>query len=277
MERVVVKPRFVLTSNGYRLDESPKRLGELTPTPDAELTDRTALRRRLARDGYLWLRGALDPDLVHGFRQYYLERMTPTGVWEGPGDRARMRQVLFGEIVPGPEYQEFCAQPAILEWYRWFLGGEPHLHRRKIIRHVKPGEQGIGLATQAHYDLVYLRDGTDQVLSSWIPLGDCPVQRGGLVYLEGSHHHYRARDGARSHPAASITADLPGLADELDTRWLVADYKAGDMMVHTAYTVHAALDNVDTEVRLSTDIRYQRVDLPVDERWQNDWHSEDGL
>jgi hypothetical protein len=49
------------------------------------------------------------------------------------------------------------------------------------------------------------------------------------------------------------------------------------MVVHTAYTVHAALDNVDTEMRLSTDIRYQREDLPVDQRWQNHWHTGDGL
>lgn len=161
-----MKSRFMLTSNGYRLDESPARLGELTPVPSTELGDRAALRRRLTRDGYLWLRGVLDPDLVRGFREYYFSRMAPTGVWDGPGDRARIRQVLFGEVVPGPEYQAFCAQPAVREWYRWFLDGEPHLHRRKIIRHVKPGEHGIGLATQAHYDLVYLRDGTDQVLSS---------------------------------------------------------------------------------------------------------------
>jgi len=267
------------TSNGYVLDESPKRLGELVAVPDAERGDRAALRRRLTRDGYLLLRGALDPDLVHRFRRFYLERLAPTGVWDGPGDRARLRQVLFGEIVPGPEYQAFCAQPAVREWYRWFLGGEPHLHRRKIIRHVKPGERGIGFATQAHFDLVYLRDGTDQVLSSWIPLGDCSVRRGGLVYLEGSHHHYLAREraGTARHPAASITADLPALADELDARWLVADYAAGDMVVHTAYTVHAALDNVDTEVRLSTDIRYQRLDQPADQRWQHDWHTDDGL
>jgi len=262
----------VLTSNGYVLDESPARLGELAPSGGDP-------RQQLWQDGYLWLRGILDPDVVNRFREFYVDRLAPTGVWDGAGDKAQLRRVLFDEIVPSREYHEFCTQPAIAGWYRWFLGGEPHLHRRKIIRHVKPGERGLGLATQAHYDLVYLRDGTDQVLSSWIPLGDCPVRRGGLAYLEGSHHHYLAREraGTLRHPAASITADLPALADELDARWLVADYAAGDMVVHTAYTVHAALDNVDTEMRLSTDIRYQREDLPVDQRWQNHWHTGDGL
>ena len=43
--------------------------------------------------------------------------------------------------------------------------------------------------------------------------------------------------------------------------------------------MHAALDNVDTNgrMRLSTDIRYQRLDEPIDWRWQEHWHDRDGL
>ncbi|SDU58992.1 phytanoyl-CoA dioxygenase family protein [Jiangella alkaliphila] len=269
----------MLTSNGYVLDESARRLGELQPVPDAERHDRDALWDRLRRDGYLFLRGALDPGDVHGFRAYYGRSVAPSGVWTGAEDRAEYRHILFRQVVPGPEYAAFCAQPAVRDWYAWFLGGETFLHRRKLIRHVRPGESGVGTATQAHYDLVYLREGTDRVLSSWIPLGDCPVPRGGLTYLEGCHHRVMAQEraGTLKLPATSITADLPGLADEHDARWLVADYEAGDMVVHSAYTVHAALDNVDDDYRLSTDIRYQRAADPIDWRWQQHWHDRDGL
>ncbi len=83
--------------------------------------------------------------------------------------------------------------------------------------------------------------------------------------------------GTLKRPAASITADLPGLADEYDARWLVADYEAGDVVIHTAHTIHAALDNVSSQVRLSTDIRYQLSTAPIDPRWQYDWHDRDGL
>jgi hypothetical protein len=43
--------------------------------------------------------------------------------------------------------------------------------------------------------------------------------------------------------------------------------------------VHAATDNVDPRgrIRLSTDIRYQRVADPIDWRWQEHWHDQDGL
>jgi len=283
----------MITSNGYVLDESEHRLGALEPVPAHERLDRDALWHRLRRDGYLFLKGQLSPDTVNNFRRYYFEQLAGANV-TAPGtdpvlgigspeavDRAAMREALFGSIVPGREYQELCAHPDIAEWFAWFLADDVHLHRRKIIRHTKPGEAGIGTATQAHYDLVYLREGSDRVLSMWIPLGDCPVARGGLAYLENSHHWVMAqeREGTLARPAASITADLPALAREHDSRWLVTDYEAGDVVVHSAHIVHASTDNVDpaNRLRLSTDIRYQRKNEPIDWRWQEHWNFDDGL
>lgn len=283
----------MITSNGYVLDESPQRMGRLDPVPANERQDRDTLWTRLRRDGYLYLTGHLSPDLVTDFREHYFSKLEGAGLTvpgsdprlglgaAGDVDRARVREVLFGDIVPGAQYEELTGHPEIRGWFKWFLGGTVHLHKRKIIRHIRPGEAGIGTATQAHYDVVYLREGSDRVLSMWIPLGDCPIEMGGLAYLEGSHHWAMARereDGGR-HPAASITADLPGLAEEHDARWLLADYRAGDVMIHSAYIVHGATDNVDAEsrIRLSTDIRYQLESEPIDWRWQEHWHDQDWL
>lgn len=288
-------PTGVLRSNGYRLDRSPRRLGRLLPVPAAERNDLGALRARFERDGHLFLPGFFDRETVLGFRRHYFSALAPSGLTRpgtDPGegiaaprgtlDPARLRSVLFKELVPGPQYEALCRHPRLTEFYRWFLGTQAlHLHRRKIIRHVGPGESGIGTATQAHYDLVYLREGSGNVVSSWIPLGDVPLDRGPLVYLEGSHHAVRAQEaaGTLKRPAASITADLPALAEEYDSRWLVTAFSAGDLMVHNAHIIHASLDNEDPAglFRLSTDIRYQPAGEPVDPRWQNHWHDEDGL
>lgn len=276
----------VLTSNGYVLDERPDRLGWLESVPPEETTSRRALLRRLGRDGYLFLPGFLDPRVVEAFRDYYFDTLAPAGlrpVDDGSGDPdpATLRQILFSSVVPGREYDALCQHPVIKQWFAWLLADDVHLHKRKILRHIRPGEAGIGTATQAHYDLVYLREGTDRVLSMWIPLGDCPIERGGLVYLEGSHHRIRIeeREGRLKRPAKSLTADLPALADEYDARWLRADYRAGDVVVHCSQIVHAALDNCDATqaVRLSTDIRYQRKNETIDARWQNHWADTDGL
>jgi hypothetical protein len=282
----------MITSNGYALDERPERLGRLEPVPMNLRTDKAALWDRMRRDGYLYLTQHLDPQVVRDFRAYYFDALAPTGLIAEGGaaegidsggevDRALTRSILFDDVVPGERYASLTSHPEILDWFEWFLDDDVHLHKRRILRHTRPGESGIGTATQAHYDLVYLREGTDRVLSMWIPLGDCAVERGGLAYLEGSHHRVMAQEraGTLKMPAASITADLPALADEYDARWLLADYRAGDVVVHSAHIVHASTDNVDPDgrIRLSTDIRYQRLSEPIDWRWQEHWFDGDGL
>ena len=51
------------------------------------------------------------------------------------------------------------------------------------------------------------------------------------------------------------------------------------MVVHSAHIIHAGTDNKDPDgvMRLSTDIRYQRSSEPIDWRWQEHWHDQDGL
>jgi hypothetical protein len=282
----------MLTSNGYVLDESPHRFGTLEPTPLEERDDLDALWHRLRRDGYLYLTGHLDPQTLLEFRRYYFDELRETGVVDpdadpveglagsGEIDKQAFRRVLFDRVIPGEAYERLCRLPEIEGWFRWFLGEEVYLHKRRILRHVRPGEMGIGTATQAHYDLIYFRGGSDRVLSMWIPLGDCPRERGGLTYLENSHSWVleQEREGTLPTPVASITADLPGLAEKHDERWLVADYRTGDVVVHSAHIVHASLDNVDADgvMRLSTDIRYQRESEPIDWRWAEYFSDRDG-
>lgn len=265
-----------LTSNGHVMDVSARRLGRLVRTPATERADVRALQTRLSHQGYLYLPGFLDPADVLAFRRFYF---TAVGAGIDVGDLAAVRTALYRDVVPSVEYERFCSQPALVRLMEALHGGAVHLHKRKILRHVRPGE--FSCATPAHYDLVYLREGTDRVLSIWIPLGNCPVERGGLMYLEGSDAVFRARDRRDSgRPrAAAVTADLPGLANELDARWLVADYAAGDIVVHSPYVIHASSDNVDADgvLRVSTDIRYQAAGDPIDRRWQHHWRHDDGL
>jgi len=281
-------PDISLISNGFPLSTAPNRLGRLTPTDPAR---------------YLWLKGILDRREVLDFRRRYFAAFVDAGLpliargtdsVEGifddraaPADPGLYNKVTM-EIVRWAEYEAFCLMTPIRRFYEMFLEGAPYLHKRKLIRHGKPGDRQ---STGAHYDLIYLRGGTDRICTSWIPIGDVPVERGGLVYLEGSDAWGRKKEAefaARNrdlHPEERISAynknmeggwlsnDLAAMADDLDTRWLVADYEAGDMMVHSPYMVHASTMNVDPErrIRLSTDIRYQRVRDEIDVRWNNHW------
>jgi ectoine hydroxylase-related dioxygenase (phytanoyl-CoA dioxygenase family) len=273
-----------LVSNGYTLSSAPNRLGWLTPSdPTAPIAD---LRDQLRTQGYLWLRGILPLAAVAQLRARYLR-----GYHAAQGRTGDERKFLM-EFVRTAAYEAFCLLPEIWMFYEKLLDGAVYLHKRKIVRHFSPGDPNC---TGAHYDLTYLRGGTDSVCSSWIPLNDCPVEMGGLVYLEGSDAFGRQTEAEYSRKNADLPPDerisaynknmttgwlsknLAELADKLDTRWLVADYAAGDMVIHTAYMIHAATTNQADEIRLSTDIRYQRIRDEIDVRWQNHWSLDDML
>src|SRR5207302_9804942 len=61
--------------------------------------------------------------------------------------------------------------------------------------------------TGGHYDLIYLRAGTDKLCTSWIPLGDTPVEMGGLIYLEHSDAVGRQMEAAFRVQNADLPAE----------------------------------------------------------------------
>ena len=292
-----------LTSNGVALATTPDRLGQLVAS-DSE-TPVGTLREQFQAQGYLWLKGFFDPQEILDFREHFFTAFADLGL-TAPGSNLREgryagEQVSLSalngclmEVVRSAAYESFCLQPRLWRFYDAFLGGPSYLHKRKIIRYTVPGSTR---STGAHYDLIYLRSGTERVCSSWIPLGDTPALMGGLTYLENSDALGRTleanfkklnKDLAREEQISAynenmdrswLNEDLRTLAEKADSRWLIADYEAGDMVVHSAYMIHAATDNQDPggRLRLSTDIRYQNVRDEIDARWANHWTLDDML
>lgn len=293
-----------LISNGYMLSTAPRRLGWLEPTsPDLPIE---RLREQYRAQGYLWLKDFLDHEVVLALRRRFFEPLRESGllaqgsdpvagIYSGRPLAPDVAQQISIEMATSPEYLALCTSRRIWSFYEAFLGGAIYLHKRKLVRFTTPGDP---FSTGGHYDLIYLRAGTDHICTSWIPLGDTPVEMGGLIYLEGSDALGRkmeaefSRKNAYLPPEERISAynknmasggwiskDLPALADLIDGRWLMANYEAGDMVIHSPYIIHAATENVDTRrrIRLSTDIRYQLASDAIDPRWANDYAADDHL
>lgn len=292
-----------LESNGYTLDAGARRLGALAPSDPTAAVGR--LREAYERDGYLWLKGLLPRERVLDLRRRFFEASRAAGliadgsdpvdgIFSGAEDKSRLKPLL-SSFVRGAAYQAFCLSPELWRLLEDLSGCPQYLHERRILRFTRPRDPS---ATGAHYDLTYLRAGTDRVQSFWVPLGDVPLDNGGLVYLEGSDALGRRKEAefasmnAELPPEERISAynrnmaetgwltkDLPSLAEKADARWLVADYEAGDVVLHSAYTIHAALMNKDPRgrMRLSTDIRYQCLHDRIDERWSRPWSPDDDL
>lgn len=265
------------------------------PLPDSSglLAEPEALRRRFREQGVVRLRGVLDRSAVLALRAAYLS--TLPGEMLRPGSAPV--QGLFSGVVPdglpahgvaghpahafvrGGVFRRFVDQPALSGLAESLLGVPAARLRRSVLRHFYAGS---GRASRAHTDHAYLDRGTEQVVTVWIPVGDCPLETGPLVYLENSQSVDPDRLEAlrerldRPDDRRPISHDLEWTARGLGRRWLWADFAAGDVAVHGPHIVHASLDTVSAAMRVSVDVRFVPLGEAVDDRWREDWSGDDG-
>ena len=251
------------------------------------------LCRRFVSDGFVLVRGALDREAVLDVRAAYFARFDPSFL--APGTTARDGR--FSGVVPdglpdygtkghpaydfvrGAEFDTFSRSTELRDIAQTLLGASVELLPRRILRHF---DRSTMRASRAHVDYDYIDQGSDRVVTAWVPLGDYPIECGGLIYLEGSHTLPRHRLDAlrdhtdRPHDHRPISNDLTLTAETLGGRWLWANYRAGDVVLHSPHIVHASLDVTSDVMRLSADLRFRRVDDKHDERWNGDWSADDG-
>ncbi|HET9689958.1 MAG TPA: phytanoyl-CoA dioxygenase family protein, partial [Acidimicrobiales bacterium] len=166
------------------------------------LGDPAALRDRYDADGYLRLRGVLDPRSLRRLRAAYFSQFDPGYLAPGsdPADGLfsgwRPTMAAHGTaghpahgFVRSDDFLTFCASPALEALAVVLLDGPVVQLPRRILRHF---DRSRPRASRAHTDFTYLDGGSDRLLTAWVPIGDCPLATGGLVYLEGSHRLARA-------------------------------------------------------------------------------------
>ena len=160
---------------------------------------------------------------------------------------------------------------------------------------ISPGlrAMGPGRGSCPHCDIVYMGRGErERLMTAWIPLGDVSFRLGGLMILEGSHHHhdkirhYLERDVdtycTNGRHAAGIEAgtqqwewngvlskDPHSLQKKLGGRWLTTEFEAGDLLtfhdVHDSRQPRQPIRQSNPIFRLIRVI--SRLSSPADERW----------
>ncbi|MCX5663004.1 MAG: phytanoyl-CoA dioxygenase family protein [Planctomycetota bacterium] len=243
-------------------------------TPLAEsndaLADPATLRTRLSRDGYLFFRGLAPRARVLDLRRQILEFCKEAGWldakadlmdarWSGVGPYAENEapyMQVYRRIVHLPLFNDLPRDPAYMGLMERILGGTVLNHRMHIGRVSFPNNPLQ--TTPPHQDFHYIA-GTPETYTIWTPLGETPLDLGGLAVLRGSH-----RGGYLEHvefPGQKYAAF--GLGDDRlphdDVEWRASAYHPGDCIVFHSHTVHKAMPNVTgTHLRLSMDNRYQR-------------------
>ncbi|RDW72212.1 hypothetical protein BP5796_08246 [Coleophoma crateriformis] len=297
----------------------PEAVGKLRPTHmDTPLEE---IRRRYNQDGYVWLKGLLPAEEIWEARKQYFQFLAPTGLikpntdpkegiycggdwlrWMAPG---KLRDKL-NLADPNPEYEKrvvdahsapwyiaFANHPVLKDYVKKFTGWEATtLLQRSIFRPNIPG----GDTTPVHYDQIYLRAGPPTALTAWVPLGDCALHGGGLLYLENSVSLGQELERGFTAAAQGLTEAerlsafnqnmMEGGFLETDSgkfskvwgrKWLAADYEAGDVVLHDPSIIHCSAINETDVIRLATDLRFVESGKPFDERWMKIWSPDDGL
>lgn len=272
-----------LTSNGIPLDMSSDAFGEMRASNDL-LDDLPALRERMEADGYLLLRDYLDLERVIDARRSVLEVLDEHQMIDpnhslmdaraAKGDNSRFRSAVSSHAALGklPAVRKLVHSGRMIDFYTAFLGGEVRSFDFIWMRVMGPGR-----SSAPHYDIVYMGRGTTNLYTSWTPLGDAPLSDAALMVLENSHRleavkaTYGQMDvdkkGNWKKTGGSYGRDPAAIQKELGCRWLTTDFRAGDLLVFSMYTMHCSLDNRSDRIRLSSDTRYQLASEPVDGRW----------
>ena len=282
-----------LTSNGIKLPRSPRYFAPLRESNFSIFANGSA-GNLFAEEGYLLVRAALPRDAVLRLREAYFrlfdERLLKNrdacrGEFSGYLPEGLPPHGVKGHpahtFVRTEQFLAFRQLPLFRAMAEALLGGPVEPVWRTPLRHFI---RGSNVASRAHLDRTYLDCGIDSCVTIWVPIGDCPLQAGGLLYLEKSHadraiEAMSRASGPMDRPddRRPLTHDLKWLAEATGRRWLGADCRAGDVMVHSPTIVHASTDPQTDIMRVSADIRFLRADAPSDPRWQSDWSADDGL
>ncbi|MDA0322273.1 MAG: phytanoyl-CoA dioxygenase family protein [Verrucomicrobia bacterium] len=236
------------------------------------LDDPSALRKRLRKYGYLFIRDLLPREDVLNVRREVLEICRDMG-WLREGEDLMDGLTDHAPIGEGAdEWKPMYKRLQSLEGFHKLklhenvrrlmedLFEEPVVPLPMTISRVAfPRDNENG--TQPHQDWVYVR-GSMSILSCWGALGDVPIKVGGLKLLSESHKAGLLTTMPAPGPGGNIVAVDP------DLEWHQSDFRAGDLLIFLPLTVHAAAENhTPDRLRISIDFRYAGESHTISQTW----------
>lgn len=229
------------------------------------------LCHRAKHDGYLFFRNLVDKEAILEVRRHFAEILKKHG-WLDEGTelmdaittkspkREGMEEYwpVLDDFQRLESFHSLAHAPKILAVLEKILGEPALVHPRNIGRIIFPNNTLY--TTPPHQDYVHIQ-GTPEVWTAWIPLGDCPRQLGGLAVLSGSHKH-GILPVKRMLGAGGVGVDTESIGRE----WVYGELCLGDVILFHSHTVHKGVENNSpNRIRLSVDYRYQGISQPITE------------
>ncbi|MBN4073941.1 phytanoyl-CoA dioxygenase family protein [bacterium AH-315-E10] len=164
-------------------------------------------------------------------------------------------QTYYNTVLKCQSFHQLALHPNIMSMLKTLFGETVLAHSRNILRTIMPGD--CKFTTPPHQDYLHIQ-GSVNTWTLWMPLGDCPVELGGLAVAPGTHI-----GGLMEHVGA-YGAGGAGVELHDDQDWVGNDMKIGDVILLNCHTVHQGRNNtIPDQIRLSCDFRYQPLSEPV--------------
>ena len=227
-----------------------------------------ALKSRLARDGYLFIRNLIPATAIENVRQQLLKPAQAAGWLKTvPSAAMAIADPDAACVDPEQQYLEVLRQQLVLEdlhalkhhrsivsIFERLFGETVLVHALAIPRNIFP--QRKEFTTPPHQDYVHIQ-GTPETYAVWLPIGDVPLEMGGLSIASGSH-----QAGVRPFKVSTGAGGLE-CSQSFDGHWVAGDFSAGDALIFHSLAVHRGLSNQTDHLRQSLDCRYSRASDPV--------------
>ena len=242
------------------------QLQELRVSNDA-MNDSGELRRRILDEGYLFFKKLQSPDKLANLRREMLT-VIQQGGWlvagtdpmDGIADISRQCTEgdveytdVYHEVYKLESFHRSAHEPEVLDIMAKVIGKPVLPHPQKIARIWFP--KYTAHTTPVHQDFVHFQ-GNFETYTCWAPVGDCPIELGGLAVLPGSHKVNKVLDHHFSLGAGSLCVDT----NKSEREWYTTNYELGDSLIFHSLTIHKALPNLtEDRLRVSLDNRYQAI------------------
>ena len=265
----------------HELPYPSDEVGELRDCNEL-LNDLSAQHAQMDEDGYLLVRNFFDSELILKARRSILEFgrdeardifMPGTDFMDAvvnPGGRIG-RTNGNRDVTHRPDVLAVLEHESLFEFFGRFFHTPARTLDYKWLRYTGPGR-----SAGPHYDNVYMGLGSDRLHTCWIPFGDYTPDMSTLAVLYGSHNlpsfgsvrnKYGRSDVDRDQTPGHFSSDPVAISETFGGQWQTTHFQAGDLLVLAMFTMHTSTKNRSDRWRISSDIRFQPAEDPVDQRW----------
>ena len=246
-----------------------------------------SLRAAFARDGFVYLRGALGSGAVRAARAAVAAHLTARGGVLVNGSSTALEEGCGLGCIPFMEGRNGVTHhpdvAAVLEGapLRAAVGALLETDALRTFDYKWLRAMPRASFTGAHMDAVYMARGSPRLLTCWVPFEDAAtLELGALAVCKGSHaapelarvRETYGRLDTEGEPgfvgSGWLTEDPRDAALPPPARqWVSGDFAAGDVIIFGMHTLHMSTANLTDSVRISCDVRWQPAAEAVDERY----------